>query len=192
MKKQWFISDPHFFHEAFLREGRIAIRPFDTLKEMHERIIEGWNSVVKPGDKVLVQGDITLIKKPTLDEWNELIRVHEALNGEKELLFGNHDHLKLTDYVMLGYNDIRAYRKDHGIAFSHIPIHPAQGYRFKANVHGHTHEMNVNRVIANGTPLAVSEPDPFYINVCMEPLNYTPISFDEIMARVEKVSNVRN
>jgi calcineurin-like phosphoesterase family protein len=193
--KIWFLSDLHLFHANMLRGGKIGIRPFDTVHEMHERIIEGWNSVVRPNDKVYMQGDLTLhrpkkkgVQDPMLDA---LERILMRLPGQKRILLGNHDHLDVAIYQWLGFEKVLAYREMAGILFSHIPVHPSQFYRFRGNVHGHTHESFVNlstaRHAATLAELTTPKRDLRYINVCVEPRNYIPMSLDEIVAYYEKM-----
>jgi calcineurin-like phosphoesterase family protein len=55
---------------------------------------------------------------------------------------------------------------------SHIPLHPdCVGERFKRNVHGHLHG---NRIMLDG------EVDSRYLSVCVEQINFTPVSFDQV------------
>jgi calcineurin-like phosphoesterase family protein len=64
--------------------------------------------------------------------------------------------------------------KKNGIIFSHYPIHPSQlEFRYGVNVHGHTHSNLVQ--------------DSRYVNVCVENINLTPISREELLKKVEKV-----
>jgi len=63
MGNVWFISDTHFFHANILKfvgnDGKRIRAPFQSLDEMHDYMIEKWNSKVKPGDKVYHLGDVT-------------------------------------------------------------------------------------------------------------------------------------
>ena len=45
----YYVSDLHFGHEAILQ---MCNRPFDTIDEMDERLIENWNKVVHKNDIV--------------------------------------------------------------------------------------------------------------------------------------------
>lgn len=51
MKDKWFISDTHFFHGNILKltgkDGQRIRAPFQSIEEMHETMIDKWNSLVK-------------------------------------------------------------------------------------------------------------------------------------------------
>lgn len=89
----YFTADLHLGHQNIIRH---ANRPFDSLEEMDETLIERWNSVVGPKDAVYVLGDIA---------WQTPRLYLERLNGYKELIAGNHDRL--------GRPHIQGYTKVH-------------------------------------------------------------------------------
>ena len=61
MSQQRFItSDLHFGHKNILEYDK---RPFSSIEEHDESLIENWNSLVRPQDLVYCLGDITLGKK---------------------------------------------------------------------------------------------------------------------------------
>lgn len=78
----WFTSDNHFFHKNIIKYEN---RPFSTVHEMNQTMIDNWNKVVKPGDIVYHLGDFAMCSK----NWQR--RLFEQLNGEKFLIKGNHD-----------------------------------------------------------------------------------------------------
>ena len=94
----------------------------------------------------------------------------------------------MSDYHQwFGFEKVMAYRVLAGMLFSHVPVHPSQFYRFTVNVHGHTHHKNMQmtqRVF--GSDAWEQVPDPRYVNVCVDApgMNYTPISLEDIQARV--------
>lgn len=159
--KTFLISDTHFGHANILtfkdKDGK-PIRPFQSLEQMNETMIDNWNRVVSPVDKVYHLGDVLFTKK-----WLDLIM--PRLNGTKVLIKGNHDNLKLSQYAQY-FKDVRAYWVLDKLVLSHVPIHPESLSRWKANVHGHLHNNTLT--------------DPRYINVSVERINYTPINFEEI------------
>ncbi len=78
---------------------------------------------------------------------------------------------KLKDYLPY-FDDIRGVHvmpSRVGI-LSHVPLHPDSVDRFKLNIHGHTHDRCLD--------------DSRYFNVSCEVLNYTPISYEEILSKV--------
>ena len=89
--KFFFTSDTHFSHKNILSFG---IRPFSTLEEMEEVLINNWNRKVRPGDIVYHLGDFFLGKDP-----EKACQILDRLNGQKFLIKGNHDYPK----VLSGY-----------------------------------------------------------------------------------------
>lgn len=124
---------------------------------MDEALIKNWNSVVKPQDKIYHLGDVAIPRKG--------LDCLARCNGDKVLVRGNHDIFKLNDYTKY-FRDVRGYVTIENYLCSHIPIHPESKARFKKNIHGHLHSNNLA--------------DDFYINVSVEQINFTPISFEEL------------
>jgi calcineurin-like phosphoesterase family protein len=56
----FFTSDTHFNHKNIIK---LCNRPFTSIEEMNEKIIENWNNIVKPEDIVWHLGDFALIWK---------------------------------------------------------------------------------------------------------------------------------
>lgn len=99
------------------------------------------------------------------------------MNGDKVLIKGNHDTLKLNDYIQY-FRDIRGCHQFDGFLLAHIPVHPESLGRWGHMIHGHLH--------ANIVMLNKHQEDTRYINVCMEMLdNYRPISLEEIKKRIK-------
>ncbi len=80
----FFTSDLHFYHKPILRPD-FSNRPFADLDAMCEAIIENWNRIVKPGDIVIVVGDVFFCGTTKARE------IMARLNGTKVLVTGNHD-----------------------------------------------------------------------------------------------------
>ena len=166
--KTFLVSDTHFGHAGvckFLREDGTKLRPWDDPNEMDEFMVEAWNKVVGPKDKVYHLGDAVINKKA--------LKTLERLNGDKILIKGNHDIFKLKDYTPY-FRDIRAYHVLDNMLLSHIPVHPDSKGRFRANIHGHLHARKFD--------------DPFYHCVCVEHTDFAPIEFEVIRKKVS--SNV--
>lgn len=176
MSNVFLISDNHFGHSNFLKfldiDGN-KIRPFFNVEEMDEYMVFQWNSVVRPSDKVYHLGDICFNLKT-------LNRVMPQLNGIKVLIKGNHDNLKLSQYQKY-FKDVRGSHSIDKYVLSHIPLHPESIGRWAlGNIHGHTHEKHVMINTENNISVLNNRKDSRYINVCVEQLNYTPISYEEL------------
>ncbi len=165
MANIFITADPHFGHYNMLefttRLG-LPMRRFNTVEQMDDCIIENWNKVIRPNDKVYVLGDIAMKRK--------YISTIARCNGHKRLVRGNHDIFKTKDYLLF-FEEIYAYRKLENFLLSHIPIHPEslKVHLNWFNVHGHLH----NNVESDHL-------GPRYINVSTEMTNYTPVSIEEV------------
>lgn len=122
-------------------------------------MIEQWNKVVRPEDKVIHLGDVVINRKAL----NTLYR----LNGKKKLIMGNHDIFRLEEYQEHFY-DLRAYKVFDGFVMSHVPVHTASIERWNGNIHGHLHSNKV---------MTCDKTDPRYLCMCVEQahVNYTPV-----------------
>jgi calcineurin-like phosphoesterase family protein len=180
MSNIWVISDTHFFHENILkftdsttgelvRGGR-----FSSVNEMNECMLDNWNSVVSPGDKVYHLGDVTMGHN------EEFLKFWPKLNGSKRLIVGNHDDIKFLSTGGL-FAKVQMWRMfpEFGLMFSHVPLHINSLYRYPSkdstetfepvamlNVHGHLHQN--------------PSPEGPYRNVSVEAIDYTPINIEEL------------
>jgi calcineurin-like phosphoesterase family protein len=77
----YFTSDHHFWHTNIIR---YCNRPFGSVEEMNEVLIQKWNDLVGPEDEVYYLGDFSVAARP--------VEVYTTrLNGIKFLIPGNHD-----------------------------------------------------------------------------------------------------
>lgn len=82
--KIFFTSDLHLGHANIIKYSN---RPFPNVEEMNEDIIGRWNEDVTPQDIVYILGDVSFDKAQTTAA---NIR---RLNGNKILIYGNHDRV---------------------------------------------------------------------------------------------------
>ena len=183
-QKIFFTSDLHFGHENVLR---FDDRPFETVEEMDEELINRWNDKVGKGDLVYVLGD--LIWKTAI---NEAVQIIKRLNGQIILIKGNHDrflHNAAAKKALAGikdYDDICVTLDDGTVRrciLSHYFIPFYNGHRYNAvHLHGHSHftaEATEEFLIAKtlnekGYNLQI------YNVGCMY-WNYVPVTLDEIL-----------
>lgn len=160
------ISDTHFGHEktctTFKRNDGTPLRPFASAEEMDEVMVERWNAVVRPHDKVYHLGDVVIHRR--------FLPILSRLNGKKRLIRGNHDIFPTKDYLTY-FDEIYGVRVLPDMILSHIPLaRDCITERFRVNVHGHLHANTMN--------------DPAYFCVCVEHTNYAPIHIDEVRKRI--------
>lgn len=167
MSNTFFISDTHFGHQGiceFTHWDGSPLRPFDTWQENDMAIVENWNRVVGRYDNVYHLGDYAF---SALGH-----RMVKLLNGNVTLIRGNHDQKPAAFYLDMGFKDVLGVKQVNGFWLTHVPMHEqcVNEERVKANIHGHLHR----NLIENSK----------YVNVSVEQINYTPISFDEIKEKV--------
>ena len=190
MRNIFFISDTHFGHENmlhFINYSGERMRSFDSIEELDELMIENWNKMVGPNDRIYHLGDV-VYKCKNRDQ------IMSRLNGKKVLIKGNHDRDQLGWYMKY-FEDIRGtFHIDGNYLLSHFPIHPDSKGRFVRGLHGHIHAQTVMKKV----PIAVYEgydtvlrfnyeQDLWYRNCCVEVNNYSPIPFEVIKEETEKL-----
>lgn len=77
----FYTADLHFGHRNIIDYSG---RPWETVEEMNDGIVDRWNSRVGPDDRVWVLGDVSL-SPAKMEPYVSL------LNGHKILVAGNHD-----------------------------------------------------------------------------------------------------
>lgn len=129
MTQTFFTSDTHFGHRRIIE---LAHRPFASVEEMDETMIERWNAKVRPGDRVFHLGDFAFVPADPI-----LAR----LNGEKHLILGNHD---FGDRIGSGWASIESLKRIrvHGVdlVMCHYAMRVWPGsHRGAVNLFGHSH-----------------------------------------------------
>ncbi len=94
----WFTSDTHFGHANIIGYSE---RPFANVREMDDALVQRWNAVVAPGDTVWHLGDFVFRNSVPAE------RYLARLNGEKHLVWGNHDRPDVR--TLAGWASSQAY-----------------------------------------------------------------------------------
>ena len=115
----WMTSDLHFNHENILKYEPVS-RPFTTVEEMNEVLIQNWNSKIGPGDIVYVLGDLCMGRYDTIEP------IIKRLNGKIILIRGNHDtprRIEVFQSLGIEVRDIEYLRyKGRFFILCHFPI----------------------------------------------------------------------
>lgn len=175
MTERFIISDTHFGHAnilTFKNYDGSPVRPFGSVEEMDQTMIDNWNKVVRPQDVVYHLGDVAINKK--------YIHLVGRCNGHKRLIMGNHDIFKLDLYTPF-FEKIMAMRVFPGkCIMTHVPVHYDCLERFKLNIHGHLHNNKIAKITRDYGMISASNDDR-YVNVSVECINYTPVPLESII-----------
>ena len=105
-----FTSDLHLGHRNVIK---FCNRPFENEKEMNEKLIENWNSVVDEKDIIFVLGDTFWF-----NDSHVIKKVLNKLNGIIYIIPGNHDNFesyhRIADNPRIILCDDRDDKKDAG------------------------------------------------------------------------------
>jgi calcineurin-like phosphoesterase family protein len=162
------ISDTHFSHSNILKfTDKVGkpIRPFQSVQEMDQTMVDNWNATIKPGDKVYHLGDV-FFGSPV-----HFKALWPRLNGRKRLIVGNHCDVRFLSSGGF-FDKVMLWRKFDEFLFTHVPVHPSTltEHRFTGqqiiNVHGHTHQ--------NGPPKGS------YVSACVELTTYKPVPLEDL------------
>lgn len=167
----FFISDTHFGHE-FCRIK--CNRPFASIEEMDQVLIENWNSIVTEKDIVFFLGDFAFYKK------DKIVEIRNQLKGQIHFIKGNHDQIidkKLkniwTSYHEMGTEikvlDKDAYGGKQRIVLSHYSFQVwNQSHRDSWQLYGHSHGSLSEREGYKSCDIGVDVHD------------YKPVSYQDI------------
>lgn len=170
MSNIFVVSDTHFNHAnmlGFKREDGTLVRPgFKDVHHMNEVMIENWNRVVGPGDKVYHLGDVYMGSQQDAEA------ILSRLNGKKRLIVGNHDTIYGKGNVLhRHFKKIYMWRlfKEFNMCLTHVPIHESSFRKVEYNVHGHIHYKE--------------SPTRQHVCVCVEHTDYSPVSIEEVIRK---------
>ena len=179
----WFTSDQHFYHANIIRYSK---RPFSSVEEMNERLVELHNVLVREGDVVYHLGDLGFCKasklKPVLDR----------LNGRKFLTRGNHD-LPLPElWNLSSFENIWTCRLGRLPSSKYILGTPAMlcHYPYKENATSHDKKYltvmppDEGRWLIHGHIHERRRESGRMINVGVDVWGYRPVHLDEVRALI--------
>ena len=143
-------------------------------------MVERWNSVVRPHDRVLHLGDLYFWRGNGPQKFAR--HVAPRLNGAKFLVMGNHDRDDPEVYESLGFQVVEPFALEIDgvkVSFDHYP-YPHDQDPEGLHIHGHIHN--------NGYPITADWRDgtvptrPNQINVSVEMLDYTPVRLRSLLS----------
>ncbi len=191
----FYIADTHFGHESILK---LCKRPFSSIAEMNEALVENWNAKVKGNDKVYILGDMFYKATGVKD-------ILTRLKGKKHLILGNHDASWLEEYIVntgekakktdtlphksyrlketgedlslyfKSVNDVlQATNSDVGCILCHYPLLTWKHEKRLLMLHGHLHNDTQDLFF----PLLAN--DDRILNAGVEINGYMPVTLEEL------------
>jgi calcineurin-like phosphoesterase family protein len=190
----WFSSDHHFYHNNVIR---YCNRPFESVEQMNEALVIGWNMTVHPDDTVYYLGDFSMAARPVETFTKRLL-------GTKYFIHGNHDfthpyHKKsrnkenqekwIQKYKDWGWTSVQdeliIEHEGQKFRLAHLPytndLFHGQGDKYEnfrpeddgiPLLCGHVHEKWTTERSGNGTLM---------INVGVDRHGFAPISINKVM-----------
>lgn len=175
----FIISDTHFGHYNIIK---YCNRPFETVEQMNETIIENWNKVVGPNDIVIHCGDFYLGRGARQTAPREFRR---RLNGKIILILGNHDDKRCAFVSDCGFNAAFFHYHIFGdtLMICHSTVYPPKNAfnNIRFTFYGHVHNNDL---------------DPFNFaakrcNVCADELDFKPLDITSFLT-TEEYFNILN
>ena len=179
-EKVFLTSDTHFSHNKIIE---FCKRPFSSVEEMDNTLINNWNKVVPKDGIVFHLGDFCFKGS---QRWKQLF---EQLNGKIILIKGNHDE-RMQDSILNNFLHVtyqmRVQYKGKWIYLNHYPFacysetyRPDKTYQF----HGHTHLNNREN---SGKDVEICKGlFKTQLDVGVDNNNFYPITFDKALQQVE-------
>jgi calcineurin-like phosphoesterase family protein len=178
----FFTADLHLNHFNIMK---YCGRPFHALKQMNNALVENWNKVISKDDTVYLLGDFCFEGKKS-----EVLKWKAKLNGHIILVRGNHDH-KITRKAFKPdcHDELEMQIGIFKCVLAHRPLYPEyyniperdrtaqverelQYEKYDFVISGHVHNLR----LWTGKSL----------NVGVDMHNFTPLSYDDVLALLEK------
>lgn len=174
--RTWLISDPHFDHTNIIK---YCNRPFQTVEEMNQLILQNWNRNVKDEDLVIFVGDMAFGRGSRKPRW-----WIEQLKGHMIYLKGSHDHgIRPTseglDSTLFVANSVILRTDSCSYFLVHDPFNIPHWWK-GWSVHGHVH---------NNRPYLDNRFGRTRVNVSVEAIGYKPITVRQLVADTIKVES---
>lgn len=197
--KIFFVSDSHFFHSHIIK---FCNRPFNSLEEMNNCMIENWNKKVPQDGLVFHLGDFAW---GGFQQWK---KIREQLNGNIILIKGNHDR-KNGPQSQQQYDELFMHTsqqmfieiENRKIYLNHVPFLCYDGiYRDKNNLvfalNGHIHLSNIKeRNTGKDCERCLSMMLPTQYDVGVDFNDFQPISWEtlnqKILQQINENSNLK-
>lgn len=178
----FFTSDEHYQSPSIIR---ICNRPFSSVEEMDETMIDRHNEVVRAGDLVYHNGDIYLGKRTGANKGLEEARsLFARLNGQHYLVLGNHDELARQMTGFIWQKDLARLRSKGlpegvpDIVLCHYALRSWEKRLYGSwHLYGHSH----GNLPEDGSPS---------FDVGVDCWDYRPVSIDQVSEKMQTIGTI--
>ena len=173
MSRKFYTCDQHFDHFNILK---YCNRPWSTVEEMNDNLIDNWNKKVSKNDLVYIVGDFTL--SHSQERIKELLK---QLNGQKYLIMGNHDRKNPQGFHEVSYyKEVRDSYKGQvcKVILFHYAIEFWQG-AFAKDLRGDNAKIPTVHLHGHSHGLATIKPNRYDVGV--DQWNFEPVTLAEIL-----------
>lgn len=169
----YFTADLHLNHLNSRNTGVIDYcdRPFNTIEDMNNSLINNWNNTISNEDTIIHNGDFCFGNQNIFKEYKK------KLKGNKVFIKGNHDRNNVKIHNML--------LKEKGNSFF-ITHNPEDRKKVYFNLIGHVH----NRWKFKKYELKDVKENYYCINVGVDIWDYKPVSLEEILSEFKYWKNL--
>lgn len=167
-KKVWVTADLHLGHQSILDH---CYRPWKNIDKHDNQLIKNINEKVSKDDILIINGDFTILNHERVDAIRRWV---ERINGQKILVFGNHDKLRPLKYIDIGFIlAATALVLPGGILVAHDPAWATVWDRNKPVICGHVHALF--ETIGN------------VVNVGVDVQGYSPILLEDALSKIRGI-----
>ena len=168
----FFTADTHWYHKNIIK---YCNRPFSSIEEMNEILINQWNSKISKGDRVYHLGDFAFGQR------EKILELTKILNGSIIIIEGNHDEIgQPENYGFAGKHQLLTV-KINGIYITmcHYAMRIWERSHYDSwHIYGHSH----------GTLESIGKT----WDVGVDNNNFTPVEFEELKKIMESQSHNLN
>ena len=187
----WFTADTHFGHKNVIA---FCNRPYKSVEEMDNALIDNWNEVVGEHDEVYHLGDFSFMSRLRTES------IVQRLNGQKTLVMGNHDKGTVGSYLSMGFAHVHKLQNGESLEYgsgefrmSHYPFQdalcdydhrdyltvraPSRDETSVPLVHGHVHDTWAIR--------------PSMVNVGCDVWHFKPVSLGTVLKGVNHAATLK-
>jgi calcineurin-like phosphoesterase family protein len=184
----WFTADQHFGHTRIIEYVK---RPFSSVDEMDDALINSWNERVREEDLVYHLGDFTLSNYKGFEYYLN------KLNGTIFFVPGGHDQRWLSSYKKNGSDSkftvleslIVINVRNVDLVLCHYPLLTwERGHYGVIHLHGHSHG-NVGCIGRSNEGSAGVIPG-YRVDVGVDCNNFYPVSITDILNRIDAYEGV--